>query len=291
VSELRTPSPKETFFKTPDLVTVGSSIIYPGSSSTIRVLVDSQTRSSVKNAINKDRVRVSIRSRFAQLGLDMHPQKIPAFAQQLAAADATVDFQLHNHALRPIHVPGDTQLLRLFYDPIEAVLTRNELAQAIGAGEIQLGGARGTDWEWAYDDLGKRMGVFVRISNSNSRRWIPPGEEVVSISSGDQDYRSKIDSILEPLPEDGRRALWVGETAIKITLGRSIEGILDTRVIHSIDNPSLDSIGMQTNSLLIDSGTKWPVRVEVVSSTDPNLIPNYVRFHFVRNGSTSSRIK
>lgn len=286
--ELPSVSPKEAFFKTPDLITVGSTIIYPGIASTLSVLADDQTREKVNEVIDKNRLKVSIRSRYAQLGLDMQPEAIAAFIGQLPGS-GVARLQLHNHSLRPIQLPEDTRLLRLFHEPADAILTDAKLSQAIGSGKIKLSGARGKDWEWAYDDLGTRMGVFIRIINSNSRRWISSGEEIINIGSEDMDYRAQIDRILEPLPEDGRQALWIGETAIKITLGNSIEGVLDTRVLRDVNYLSLDSIeGTQINSLLIDSGTQWPVRVEVISSTDSNLIPNYVRFHFIQNGHGSS---
>jgi hypothetical protein len=283
--ERPTRSPIETFFKTPDLAIVRPTLVNPRSSSAVSVVIDDKTRTLVKGARNTDMIRASMRSRFAQLGLDMNLEEVPEFTRQLLNPGTTADFQLYNHSLRPIQLSEGTRLLRLFYEPEDAILTGKKLRRAIGDGKIQLGGARGKDWDWACDDLGKIMGVFIRIKKR--RLWIPPEEDTISINSEDPDYRSEIDRILEPLPEDGRNVLWIGETAIKIALGESIEGVLDSRVLRDLNNPSLDSVGTQTNSFLIDSGTKWPVRVEVRSLTDPQKIPNYAEFHFLQNGHGS----
>jgi hypothetical protein len=275
---------QEAFFKTPDLAIVRPALVNPGSSTAVSVVIDDKTRVLVKSARNLDMISASMRSRYAQLGLDMDSEEAPEFIKQLLLQGATADFQLYNHSLRPVQLSEDTRLLRLFYEPADAILAGKELSQAIGDGRIQLGGARGKDWEWAYDDLGKRVGVFIRISGR--RLWIPPGEDVISISSEGPDYRSEIDGILKPLPvlEDDKKVFWIGETAVSIALGVSIEGVLDSRILRDLDNPSLDFVGTQTNSFLIDSGTKWPVRVEVKSLTDPRKIPNFARFHFLQNG-------
>lgn len=277
-------SPKEAFFKTPDLAIIRPTLVNPGSSSAVSVTIDDITRALVKSARNISMISASMRSRFAQLGLDMDPEAVPEFIKQLLTEGATADFQLYNHSLRPVQLSEGTRLLRLFYEPADAILAGKELSQAIGEGKIQLGGARGKDWEWAYDDLGKRMGVFIRINDR--RLWIPPGEDVISINSEGSDYRKEIDSILKPLPvlEDDRKALWIGETAVSIALGASVEGVLDSRILRDLDNPSLDFVGTQTNSFLIDSKTKWPVRLEVRSSTNPKRIPRFARFHFLQNG-------
>lgn len=240
----------------------------------------------------------SVRSRWAQLGVDLEEEVGPRIAGALIASlgpkgKVTSPFfgevVLHNRATRSIHIPEGSRIFRLYYDVKESALFGKDLIHAFTSGNIKIEGEFGRDWAWAYSGEEAKeddniMGMHVRI-DSRGRRWIPPDTDNIPVTVDDSipDYRKKIDEFLVPIPRTRETILWVGQTN-KITLS-SVEVVLDGQTRSNIDiNTRRLTKGYQINSRLIDDGrTNWPVRVEILSPTTRSAISNFVTFHFRRN--------
>ena len=235
-----------------------------------------------------------MRSRFAQLGLDIHPREVSGFVNRLMNPESIVPLRIHNHALRPIQLAQETRLMRLFYNPEDALLTGDKLRQAIGKGKIKLGRGRKTTWQWATNDEGEPTGVL--LLTKGQRRWIPRGEDVIEMDPEDQNYRATIDGLLKRLPEDesdplfkdGQEVLWIDETKAKITLDHTIEGVLKTDIFRLVSSGrkgfSTVPGGIQTNSRLVDSATTWPVRFEIKGLMGATPQVYCVEIQFYQNG-------
>ncbi len=240
----------------------------------------------------------SVRSRWAQLGVDLEEEVGPKIAEALIVSVGPKDkptssflgeVVLHNRAARPIHIPRGARVFRLYYDVKEAALFGKDLVYAFTSGNIKIEGEFGKDWSWAYSNGTPRVednivGMHVRI-DSRGRRWIPPNADntVVTVDDSIPDYRVKIDELLVPVPHAQERVLWIGQTN-KITLS-SVEAVLDRETLSSIDMSARRlTKGYQINSRLIDDGrTNWSVRVEILSPTKRSEISNFVTFRFRRN--------
>ena len=240
----------------------------------------------------------SVRSRWAQLGVDLEEDIGLRIAKALVTSVGTKDkvispffgeVVLHNLAARSIRIPKGARVLRLYYDIKESALFGRDLIHAFTSGNIKIEGEFGKDWVWAYHREDSRendniVGVHVRV-NSRGRRWIPPDTDNIAVTVDDSipDYRTKIDELLVPLPHTRERILWIGQTK-KVTLS-SVEAVLDRETRSNIDVSARHlTKGYQINSRLIDDGrTDWPVRVEILSPTTKSTISNFVTFHFRRN--------
>ncbi len=197
-----------------------------------------------------------------------------------------------NHCQRPIYISKGTPLFRFFKDTGESTLRGDELTSRIRNGLIKVQGIPGEDIIYSYDKYGQENGLYVRIKDEN-RGYIPA--EIDGAQQGVLNYdfahlpylekRKKIDSLLVPVPQDEKRILWIGET-IEFQIDKSLEGILDRIATKQPGEYGFfDQLGIQTNSHLIDGGkTVWKIRVEVLSPTRKDLIPDYVHLHFIKNG-------
>lgn len=240
----------------------------------------------------------SVRSRWAQLGIDLEEEVGPRIGGALVASvdpkdkiisPFFVEVVLHNRAARQIFIPKGARLFRLYYDTKESALFGKDLVYTFTSGNIKIEGEFGKDWVWAYGSETPKtedniMGMHVRI-DSRGRRWIPPNADNTSVTVDDSvpDYRTKIDELLVRIPYTQERILWVGQTN-KITLN-SVEAVLDRETLSNIDvNTRYLKRGYQINSRLIDDGrTNWQVRVEILSPTTRSAISNFVTFHFRRS--------
>lgn len=238
-------------------------------------------------------LRASVRSRYAQLGIEVYDHGEDLYQHLLWNSDRLMleneiplPVQIFNRAARPISIGRGSRLFRSFYDGGHH-LTGTDLEQKVNKGEdseIFIDGEQGKDWVWAYekDKRSKKIGVHVRISD-DKRGWIPRASGPVAISDRDgANFRQEIDGLLKPVPEDPDMKLWIGETQPRIKLGKSVIGILQPIASQNPDGRFTKQWGAQTNSHLIDPGSNWPIRVEIRSSTLVSEMPNYVYFSFVK---------
>ena len=239
-----------------------------------------------------DSLQVSTRSRLAQVGLEVHginkdsvPQDVRASWKNLngnmLTFEAAVD--VTNHCKRPIRLDKDFPMFRFFHESSDSVLKGKTLASIFAEGSLRIEGEEGADWE-----LSHRNGLFVRI-NSQGRKWIPPDRDNKPIVIDDStlegvDYRGKLDPLLRPIPRVEEKILWIGETP-RITLSEDLEVILGKSAFHDYRDIRGDTTGIQINSRLIDGGkTDWAIRVEILSPTNPDKMPNFVHMRVVKNG-------
>lgn len=194
--------------------------------------------------------------------------------------------EVKNHSTRPIIIPPGSRLFR-FYSLYGSKILNQELVSSVESGGIKIDGRFGEDWMWSLKRKGDREkidGIIVRIKDEN-RRWIPPDPDNTPLSISDEgDYRGGLENFLEPIPQTDEKILWIGETP-KITIRSSLDALVDWMVFQDKNGWNESSnikCGTHINSYIIDGGTDWPVRVEVVSPTTPEKMPNFVLLRFFR---------
>ncbi|OGH17553.1 MAG: hypothetical protein A3C22_02895 [Candidatus Levybacteria bacterium RIFCSPHIGHO2_02_FULL_37_10] len=249
-------------------------------------------------------IYVSVRSRYAQIGLDIGDKAVGEIKQWLYNNSHLGEegnfpnkimpvITVENHGFRPVALGEGTRLFRFIKENFKSYLEDDKLVQAVKSGLIKIQGDRLGDWTYSYGEvaghkLPRPTGIFIRI-NTENRRWIPPhpDNEPICIPDSGEGYRKIIDSLLKPIPEEKiRKILWIGET-IKVTLDPSIDAILDTAAIRGIktDKDILDenTWGVQLNSRVIDGGrTDWQIRTEIISQTSLDRIPNFAHLRFIK---------
>ena len=262
-----------------DVATVYNSVVFPQRTSKHTLLF---TPDALPPYIDDFRdLSVSVRSRLSQHAIDVDEEGLLSqLAQALKTEQApfplTVD--LTNYGTRPIRLPEGTKFLRLFTDSERHAITGGALQQLVFSKDIQIDGEAGVDWIWKSDEE-DASGIYVRIM-PDSLVWIPPDYKnstpiTVDTENGSRD---KINLLLEPAPIR-TQTFWIGETR-NVALGVNVEGIIG-KPVRIEEDGTVRSSGRHLNSRLIDGGTDWRVRVEVVSSTLADQVPNYVSFYFV----------
>jgi hypothetical protein len=251
-------------------------------------------------------LKASTKSRLAQLGLEVD-ESVGRQVSELASKRGykigsgtiiTAQALVHNFSARPISLEKGTDLFRFFDTPKKSLegedllVEGEDLLDLFLNREIQISGHRRKDWDWTHGNgyiksNGDINGVAVRIKSGN-RLWIPPSDIPISAREIQEaeDYRSMLGLYFVPVPITEQSIFWIGET-VDMSLGKGIEAELGKAVAPNLAAiGSLDKWGEQINARLIDGGkTKWPVRVEVLSSTAADRIPNYVTFRFMRGNN------
>lgn len=238
-------------------------------------------------------LRASVRSRYAQLGLEVYDHGEDLYQYLLwdlprysIEHEIPLPVQVLNRAERSISLGKGARLFRSFYDGGHH-LVGAELEHIVNdgqKGEIFIDGEEGKDWVWAYegDKRTQKIGVHVKIAD-DKRGWIPWSSGPIAISDkGGVDFRSEIDRLLKPVQNNSDVKLWIGETQPRIKLGKNVFGVLQPVASQNPDGRFTKLWGAQTNSHLIDPGSDWPIRVEIRSSTLVSEMPNYVYFSFVK---------
>lgn len=281
-------------WKGPDVVTKHPILLNQSQSTVVPVVITPDSLPPRNNFFpkNPDSLQVSTRSRLAQAGLEVHgiykdsiPQAVRASRQNFSASISTFEAAVNvtNHCKRPIHLYKNSPMFRFFYESYNSSLSRKALVSIVEEGSLKIEGEEGVDWEWSH-----KNGLFVRI-NSKGRKWIPPDSNNTPIRIDERtlkavDYRKDLDPFFVPIPVVDEEILWIGETP-RITLKDNLEIILGKSAFHDYTDIRGDTTGTQINSRLIDGGkTNWAVRVEILSSTRVDRIPNFVHIRFARNG-------
>lgn len=233
---------------------------------------------------------VSVRSRYAQVGLDIPTDSIRSlFEAKFAIGEdnSSARIVVLNHGTRPVRIEKGARPFRLYTDSAKHAEKGEGLVSLIGS-EVGIEGKEGADWLFGRDGEGIPNGVYVRI-NPESRRWMPPNPDnsEIDVDETVTDYRPLIDPLLEPIQtvSNGKKRLIIAETE-EITLSRNVDAIVDD-VVHINDRGHIRfDTGKHTNSRVLDGGkTHWPVRIEMVSEENSDNMPNFVRFYFVRTAA------
>lgn len=219
-----------------------------------------------------ENLRVSVRSRFAQLGIhvgEYFPESIGIIKDEDDRKPREVTASITNFSGRAVNFNDGSRLFRFFhYNPGDLITHMKKLEELVQSGGIQIEGENGVEWKIDRE----HRGIMLRVSN---RRYMPYNPKPAEIPDTG-DYRDEIDALLKPIPVSEKPILWIGETP-KVTLSESLEGVLSRNVVPGDPHEFYrDKNGMHINSHLIDAGSDWPIRVEVVSPTTPEKMPDFV---------------
>ncbi len=239
-------------------------------------------------------MRISMRSRYAQLGLDVDEHIVHAISRiQTLRPDffheggmresLALTIPVMNWARRPVMLSEGSRLFRFFYwNPAKNRVRGKALGELLDRGDMQIHGEYGTDWLFQYrhpytrksDDI---IGVFVRLDEE--KLWIPEDMSTITISdNGPVDYRDEIANYLSPVPKTEEELFYLGRTKPVISLRVGTDAILSRNAWAGKAHPLITrpSTASQTNSPLIDGGTDWQVIVEIVGKTTDSHVPSWV---------------
>ncbi len=277
--------PEEMFWKGPDIRTAGQVTLNLGGGF-LPIIVTSLNIPQPLHPMAAH-LDISVRSRFAQVGIDIDDDEaIMAIAIKLLqqkSAPFVIEIPVFHHGTRPVTIPKDTGVFRLFSYPKEKALEGDGLTRLIGEGAIQIGGIKEEDWMWAWEG-NNLVGIDLHIDSRN-RKWIPPHpeDEPLVINGVSHDYRREHDELFREVPLTDKPIFWVGETPA-ITLDNCLDAVLDEEVFSLLGQQAIKvELARQINSRLIDGGkTRWAIRVEIVSPTADGLAPQFVRLRLFR---------
>lgn len=246
-------------------------------------------------------VKVAGKSRDAQSGIEVWEDTAELLYHYLreqavsSLQDAFLEGQtpytkVSNKAARPILLTNGKPLFR-FYAPLSAPLTGDRLMAAVYDGEINFDGEEGLDWAIAKDNE-EQTGVLARVKAS-SELWIPGSDKPFYMDPEIRDYRGFLESLfkelpsVEDLPQIGlsgkQKVLKIGTTS-KLTLSKELEAELDMVVTPTINRKNWFTRGddRHINSYLVDAGTSWPIKVEILSQLQDRK-DRFVFFRFFSN--------
>lgn len=228
-------------------------------------------------------VQVSTRSRYAQFGIEV-PSNAPLYIAATIKEDTyqhdqrvNASVPVRNHSPRPIHLKEGTGLFKLFADNPPIAMDQ-KLIDLVRTGKIRLSGKKGIDWAFdvlfsEYDESYHTHGIWLRL-NPEKRFWLPPdpNRRTLEIPEGSEiDYRREVDRRLRAAPFFKDPTLWVGETVSRLKLDPSVNARISTV------NPTYMN---HANSLLIDGGSDWRIRTEIISPILPYWDEVVIFLHF-----------
>ncbi len=242
---------------------------------------------------------VSMRSRYAQLGLDTYEvltQQIAIALVETGSQDMngnvtkpfTVDVLVFNNSQRSVNLKEGSRIFRLFNKWERPLARGKEIVRLLESGQVELKGDFGKDWSWSYaysqeGNMQEIIGINVRIDDRN-RRWIPPldhDDTPIEIDDKRKDYRNSIEEMFVEVPEREEKIFWVGETTPEIVLRPTVDAIIDKAVLPDISGKiNFNQMGVHAQSHLLEGGqTNWRVRVEVKSPTVRKKMPNAITLY------------
>lgn len=275
------------FWKSPDIETAADIILSPESVGYVPVTIPPNLE--LFKDLHVDAfafVHVSTRSRYAQLGVEVPRDArvtIPASLKDEIysedSKDLTAFVPVRNLSSRTVEIPQKTRLLQLY---IESAVQRQKqsLLELLENRDVEIGGERGTDWDyWTIDPFGNNtsgkvleiddllIGLRLRL-DPQKRMWLPPDPEgrPFKIPEGTEvDYRKAVNQELKPAPISEKPIFWIGETTSRLALDPGVNALI---VATGQGDRRRDM--RHINSLLIDGGSNWKIRTEIISPTALN---------------------
>lgn len=226
---------------------------------------------------------ISIRSRLAQIGVGS-----PRIHEAMWLVHQTKydeqSIELINYSPRPIIIPKNFEVGRIFSFAAATLLKDDRLDEALQRSDLSVGEAalKHRDYQ------GSVNGLYIPIA-ANNRLTFLPSDEPIMVTDGPV-YREAIRQQMVPvevaIDEYGvnpKTMFWIGQTASKIVLPEdldvfiAVKGQLPPQLPNSKQTPNL----LHTQSPLLDGGrTNWPIKVELVGNPDEL---QYVLFHFFQS--------
>lgn len=243
---------------------------------------------------------ISFRSQFAQLGLYADSswvinQASQAFAKAQFLGEESFQFTvpIANLAGAPIVANKETGLARFYMEP-EAFVEGEELVQLLrDKKDLLMDGVDGIDYKIYRErnHLGQPVekAIMLRIKDEG-RKYIPNGVEPILLA-GQEHYRAEVDRFLRPVNERGNldeSFLWIGETT-RLQLSNNLTAIIDRDTYAtSLGRTPNRTPGLHIESRLIDKGSAWPIRLEVVSPIVGPERANWAIFRIAHQASKSA---
>lgn len=217
----------------------------------------------------------SIRSRYAQLGLDCLDHVALRVVEASKNGETGTTVLVINHSDRPVQLPGGEELFKLYGYKRGEFINGSSLTDLVTNGKIGIIGEQGKDWNYWRNQDGEICGIELKI-NHDSWTWIPPhpNNEAVSIHTDghSREFRQTLNRILRPVSDDtplNQTKLWIGETHAHLHVDSAFIGYLDPTI------PNSGNLSQLNSPLLYGGNTdQWPIRVEniVMNNKPPETI-------------------
>jgi hypothetical protein len=213
-------------------------------------------------------LRVAVRSFYAQTGIEivLGQANIPEaeLIKLKEKGSALIPVDIKNYSNRAVEVSG--RVMRLFWVNDQNRLRGEDLAQAVKNKDIEVEGEEGKDWYIAGFNEGDKIsttgengseGLSIIVKVNPEKYYIPFAKVPVKRDES-VPIREQLDSLLVKIPEGEKPELEIGETP-RITLGKNTVAIINT---------GAENGQRHINSPLIDPGSDWKIRTEMVHGQD-----------------------
>lgn len=240
------------------------------------------------------RANLSFRSQNAQSGLHSDSSRsiieaLQEYQKAVFQGRQTFEFVIPvwNHFGSPIGIEEGNGLARFYMEP-ERYVRNGELRNIVGRlrdkKDIEVDGVEGVDWKFHTEQNNSggedETGIALRIKDEG-RLYIPDSSSPIILGKGSEHYRIKLARHLVDAKKRGNLHedfLWIGETS-KLKMSKRVTAIIDRDAVHEVNSPSLIP-GLHLESRLIDPGSAWPIRVEVISPLEGDRRVDWVLFRF-----------
>lgn len=279
-------------YKTADVPILDSVTIAPGQQEAIRIpLSPSNLPILDKVPIQAlDFMSISVRSRWAQAGLDIGGplERATLVHTKPGGFEYSQEHKAHiakvwakNHAARPLNIPAGSNLYRYFYIDDRNQVQGEELAELIRHKDLQIFGRYGEDWS-VQSELGKDgkptpSRICLTVHSETFRAVNPFDPTPLTVSDDSSDFREELDQALIPAAPSLMRQLLIGET-VGVKMPQGVNGKLSPLSLtpFSLNGFEGSVLNYQTCSRLLDGGRNWPIRVEIETMVYPDVSPRFV---------------
>ncbi len=263
-------------WKGPDVAAAANLMVQPGDTEFVPIRIPyDQLPFLKKNSVQSlDFVKVSVRSRFAQMGLEIggargmvyhsHKDETGRIGAFNGTRPEVAYVFAKNHTARPLLIPQDEQVFRYYHNDESLAYNRSEVLQLLRDGNIHVEGEPGRDYMLTTG------GLALRVQEDN-RFIIPASIDPMDPRTLGKDFRKDIESqYMKQAPKTTFSIFFVGQTS-HLTLSDQVEAELDFNTYHY--NQRLQPVyGYHINSRFIDAGSDHPIKVEILGPTiDQNI--------------------
>lgn len=280
------------FWKSPDITLFEDAVLEAGKEQPVPIIIPLLTFVPFVDMPTDTLAfaQISTRSRFAQLGIEVARDTVHEIVRDITSNDRYITEKglltkvpVINRASRRIRIPQGVGLFQFYYESSPCVQDK-ELMDLVESGAVSIDGEKGKDWDYdvLFDEyVNSRRPVGIRFRLDSKRKlWLPPKriwlpgeteEKPIEIpDTPENDYRRVIDGFLQPVPSSEKPIHWIGETISRLKLDPNVNA-----VIVAVNSDEWRHV----NSLLIEGGTDWKIRTEIVSPTVSNA-PTDIFLHF-----------
>ncbi len=285
-------------YKSADVPVLESTIVNPNDSADVKIYLNTSLFPYLKTFTPRilDEMKVCVRSRWAQAGLDIGGQSGTEqlgrtdgnefeYSKALEAYVGTV--KVKNYAQRPLRIHEGSRLFRYYFLNPNNRLNTAQLISRNLSGEIQIDCENWSIHSVPDQATGKEHAyLYVPVSSETFQAVDPDDPEPFTISDSSPSFgRKSVDQhLIKPKPQH-RQQLLIGETP-KIYLAKHLNGELHART----EVPISEHEAYQLNSRLLDGGiTNHPVRVEIFTDITGKINDNGIFIDIYEDNGTNRR--